>query len=54
MAEIYLVTAALFRKFDFELYGTTDDDIKPHYEVFIPRPKNRDSVGVRVKAKEQQ
>jgi hypothetical protein len=51
LAEIYVVVGTLFRRFDFELYGTTREDIEAEHDLFIPRPKNMATLGVRVKAK---
>jgi hypothetical protein len=43
----------IFRRFDFELYKTTRDDVDFKYDWFIPRPKNLDSVGVQMMLKER-
>ncbi|KAL3440678.1 cytochrome P450 [Aspergillus insuetus] len=45
--ELYLVFAALFRFFDFELFETDITDIEFVHDFFIPFPK-LDSKGVRV------
>jgi hypothetical protein len=47
-AEIFLVAAAVFRRFDFELYETDISDLELRHDFFIPAPK-LDSKGVRVK-----
>ena len=46
-AEIYLGLAAVFRRFDLELYETTRDDIDVAHDFFNPQPKSG-SVGLRV------
>jgi cytochrome P450 len=51
LAEIYIVCGALFRRFDFELYGTTREDVEAEHDLFIPRPRNMATLGIRVKAK---
>jgi hypothetical protein len=50
--ELYLVFAAFFRFFDFELYETDISDIELQHDFFLPFPK-WDSKGVRVFAKER-
>jgi hypothetical protein len=47
-AEIYMVLAAVFRRFSFELYETDVSDVRMAHDFFIPSPK-LDSKGVRVK-----
>ncbi|KAG8409164.1 hypothetical protein J3459_017652 [Metarhizium acridum] len=37
-AELYLTAAALVTRFDFEFVGTTERDILPARDCFIPRP----------------
>ena len=46
-AEIYLTLAALFRRFDMELYQTTRDDIDVAHDFFNPQPR-KGSEGLRV------
>lgn len=46
-AEIYLCLAALFRRFEFELYETTRNDIDVAHDFFNPLPR-KGSVGLRV------
>ncbi|KIX08589.1 uncharacterized protein Z518_03245 [Rhinocladiella mackenziei CBS 650.93] len=46
-AEIYLTLAALFRRFDFELYKTARADIDVAHDFFNPQPR-RGSKGLRV------
>ncbi|KID94532.1 Cytochrome P450, partial [Metarhizium majus ARSEF 297] len=50
-AELYLTTAALVTRFDFEFVGTTERDILPARDCFIPRPVVG-SPGVYVKIRE--
>lgn len=52
-AEIFITLATFFRRFDkIELYKTTrEDDIDMKHDLFLPRPKNLDSVGVQVMLK---
>ncbi|KAL3429624.1 cytochrome P450 [Aspergillus tetrazonus] len=50
--ELYLVFAAFFRFFDFELYETDFSDIELQHDFFLPFPK-WDSKGVRVFVKER-
>ena len=45
-----MTLAALFRKFDFELYQTHISDIEFAHDFFAPSPR-LDSKGVRVKVK---
>jgi hypothetical protein len=47
-AEMYLVLAALFRRFTFELYETDVSDVQLAHDFFLPSPK-LDTKGVRVK-----
>jgi hypothetical protein len=42
------VTAAIFRRFEFELYETDVSDLELKHDFFIPIPR-LDSKGVRVK-----
>lgn len=49
-AEIYLALAALFRRFDFELFQTDRSDVDVAHDFFNPSPK-LDSKGVRVLVK---
>ncbi|KAF2269775.1 putative P450 monooxygenase [Lojkania enalia] len=49
-AEILLALAALFRKFDFEPYQTTQDDMDIVFDYFVPMPK-RGSKGLQVLVK---
>ena len=46
-AEIYMTLAAVFRRFEFELYDTKPEDAEPGHDFFNPYPK-RPSQGVRV------
>ncbi|KAL5384587.1 hypothetical protein PMIN06_012506 [Paraphaeosphaeria minitans] len=46
-AEIYLTLATVFRRFDMELYGTTERDAEIVHDFFIPHG-HQDSKGVRV------
>lgn len=41
MAELYMVTAMVVRKFDMELYETTQDEMLPYRDHLIPSPKER-------------
>ena len=47
-AELYIVLATVFRRFDFELYETSYEDVEIVHDYFTPYPKH-DSNGVRVK-----
>ena len=47
-AEIFLMIATLFRRFEFELYETDISDLKLKHDLFLPSPR-LDSKGVRVK-----
>jgi hypothetical protein len=50
-AELYMITAAVFLRFDFELYETTyEDHVKSDSDMFFPHPK-RDSGEFRVLVK---
>ena len=49
-AEMYITLATLFRRFDFELFETTRDDVAVAHEYHIPQVK-RGSRGVRVLVK---
>lgn len=44
-AEIYLTLAAIFSRFDFEIYKTTREDIDVAHDFFNPQPK-KGSVGL--------
>ncbi|PWY92200.1 putative cytochrome P450 [Aspergillus heteromorphus CBS 117.55] len=46
--QIYISLAVLIRRFDFELYKTTLDDVLPDWDSFVAAPK-KGSLGVRVK-----
>jgi len=46
-AELYLVLAAILRRFDFTLVGTTREDVEAVRDAFVPMPK-KSSKGVRV------
>ncbi|KAL4999466.1 cytochrome P450 [Aspergillus recurvatus] len=50
--ELYLVFAAFFRLFDFELHETDISDIEFQHDFFLPFPK-LDSKGVRVFVKDR-
>ena len=49
-AELYLGLAALFRRFEFELFETDISDVQLAHDFFLPSPK-LDSKGVRVKVR---
>jgi len=49
-AEIYLTLAALFRRFELELFETTREDVDPVHDFFNPSAR-LDSKGVRVLVK---
>ncbi|QSZ35699.1 hypothetical protein DSL72_006821 [Monilinia vaccinii-corymbosi] len=49
-AELYLVTAALVKRFDMKLFETDEGDVSFVYDYHVAMPK-RDSKGVRVMAK---
>ena len=49
-AEIYFTLAAVFRRFNLELYKTTRDDIDVAHDFFNPQPR-RGSKGLRVTVK---
>jgi cytochrome P450 len=49
-AEIYLTLAAVFRRFDFELFQTDRSDVDVAHDFFNPSPK-LDSKGLRVLVK---
>jgi cytochrome P450 len=49
-AEIHLALAAVFRRFDMELYETTRDDIDVAHDFFNPQPR-KGSKGLRVTVK---
>lgn len=50
-AEIYMALAAVFRRFDFELYETDRErDIDVKYDYITPKP-SRESKGLRVLVK---
>jgi hypothetical protein len=51
-AVLFITVAALVGKFEFELYNTTDDDILLKYDLFLPRPKNLDTLGLQVTVKD--
>jgi cytochrome P450 len=46
-AEIYLTLAAVFRRFEFELFDTTREDVDVVHDFFSPQPK-KGSKGARV------
>ena len=46
-AELYLVLAGLFRRFEFKLYETTVEDVKMVRDMFVSAPAS-ESKGVRV------
>lgn len=46
-AEVVFTLAAVFRKFEFELYKTTREDIDVEHDFFNPQPR-KGSVGLRV------
>jgi hypothetical protein len=50
--ELYLALAAVFRRFDMELFDTDVSDVRLQHDMFIPFPK-LDSKGVRVKVVKQ-
>lgn len=47
-AELYLASAAIFHRFEFELFDTDISDVEIAHDFFLPSPK-LDSKGVRVK-----
>lgn len=47
---LYLALAAVFRRFELELYATDVSDVKLAHAFFSPSP-NQDTKGVRVKVK---
>jgi cytochrome P450 len=50
MSEIYLTLAAIFRRFDFEFFETTREDVDIAHDFFNPQAR-LDSKGVRVVVK---
>ena len=49
-AQLYLVTAAICSRFDFDLHETTYEDIQFAGDAFVPKMKR--NCGVRVIAKD--
>jgi cytochrome P450 len=49
-AEITYVLAILFHRFDFDLYNTTESDVRPRHDSLMPLPM-RCSKGIRVRVK---
>jgi hypothetical protein len=47
---LYLTLAGVFRRFDFELFETTIDDVKVQRDAFVPAAK-LGSKGIRVRVK---
>ena len=47
-AEIYIALAITFRRFEFEIYDTTRDDVNAKHDFFVASPK-LDSKGIRAK-----
>ncbi|KAF5120172.1 Cyrochrome P450 monooxygenase [Metarhizium anisopliae] len=47
LANLYFTVSTMFRKFEMQLFETTEDDIKLEHDVMLPRPKLT-SKGVRV------
>lgn len=47
-AELYLTYAAVFRRYEFELFKTDQSDVDLAHDFFLPSPK-LDSKGIRVK-----
>ena len=47
-AELYMATATIFRRFDFELFETTSRDVTIAWDAFVGQFP-RDSKGVRAK-----
>ncbi|KAL2371504.1 hypothetical protein RJ035_002548 [Blastomyces gilchristii] len=45
---LLITTATIFRKFELELRDTSSDDIEIGHDLFVPRPKNTKSAGLRV------
>jgi hypothetical protein len=43
---MFLSLAAVFRRFDMELFDTTRKDVDPRYDHFVPAPET--TKGVRV------
>lgn len=50
LAENYVTLATIFRRFDFELYETTREDVDPAFQFMVPSLR-LDSKGMRVLAK---
>ena len=46
-AELYVTIAALFRRFNFKVWETTQDDMDIVYDFFVPMPK-RGAKGLQV------
>lgn len=51
LAELFITIATVFQRFDLELHNTTRDDIDIKHDLFIPRPKNLNTLGVQVRVK---
>lgn len=51
-AELFLTIAAVFRRFDLELFETTIDDVKIVRDAFVGAPR-AGSKGVRVLVKKE-
>lgn len=51
-AELYLVLAAVFRRFELELWETSIEDVKMARDIFIPAARVG-SGGVRVLVKKE-
>ena len=46
-AELYIALATVFRRFEFELYETSREDVDAKHDFFVPSPR-LDSKGMRV------
>ena len=49
-AEMHMLLATLFRRYDFEIYETDESDVRIEHDFFLPSPR-LDSKGVRVKVR---
>lgn len=48
---LLITTAALARRFDLELAGTVPDDIEVAQDLFVPRARNPESAGLKVRVR---
>jgi hypothetical protein len=51
MAELYITTATVFTRFEFELYETDESDVEMRHAYLVPYPK-WETKGVRVLVKQ--